>query len=66
MYKTIKEMDNNTLIVKYKSEEEEIMEINKSGIVVLAKNALLNYTKAILPFLWQIHEYFSNGRPNRK
>ena len=51
MYKTIKEMDNNALIVKYKSEEEEIMEINKSGIAVLAKNALLNYTKAILPFL---------------
>ena len=51
MYKTIKEMDNNALIVKYKSEEEEITEINKSGIAVLAKNALLNYTKAILSFL---------------
>ena len=59
-------MDNNTLIVKYKDKEEEIMEINKSGIAVLAKNVLLNYTKAILHFLWQIHEYFSNSRPNRR
>jgi len=51
MYKMIKEMDNNTLIVKYKGKDEEITESNESGVTVMAKNTLLNFTKVISSFL---------------
>ena len=64
MYKMIKVIDRNALIIKYKG--EEIIEKNKSGVAVKAKDAFLNYTKAISNFLWQIHEYLPNGRPNGK
>ena len=41
------------LIVKYKpdEDEEEITEKNKEGVGVKAKNAWINYTKAISKFL---------------
>jgi len=65
MYKTIKSIDGNALIIRYKG-EKDITEKNKSRVAVKAKDALLNYTKAIPSFLWQIHEFFPNGRPNGK
>jgi len=43
MRKSIKSVDRNTLITKYKG-EEEIMQTNESGVVVKAKDVLLNYT----------------------
>ena len=64
MYKIIKAIDGNALIIKYKG--EEIIEKNESRVAVKAKDALLNYTKAISNFLWQIHEYLPNGCPNGK
>ena len=50
MYKTIKSVDRNALIIKYKG-EEEITQTNKSGVAVNVKDALLNYTEAIPSFL---------------
>ena len=51
LYKTIKEVDSSALIAKYKEEEEEVTESNKSRMAVKAKHALLNYTEAIPSFL---------------
>ena len=50
MHKAIKEVDSIVMIVKCKPEEgeEEVIESNKNSIVVIAKNALLNYTESIL------------------
>ena len=45
----IKSVDGNSLIIRYK--EEEITEKNKRRVVVKAKDALLNYTKAISNYL---------------
>ena len=52
--KAVKEVDPTALIIKYKldKEEEEIIEINKSEITIIAKNSLLNYTKAIPKYSW--------------
>ena len=61
LYKMIKEVDSSALIIKYKGEEEEITKTNIVGVVVKAKHALLNYTKDILSFLYQIYSYFPNG-----
>ena len=47
LYKTIKQVDSNALIVQYKGENEEIMEKNESRIVVKAKHSLLNYTEVV-------------------
>ena len=49
MYKMITSIDGNALIIKYKG--EEIIEKNESGVVMKAKDTLLNYTKAIPNFL---------------
>ena len=53
LYKTIKEIDLNALIIRYQPEEEEneIMESNEAGVAVNAKDALLNYSKAISNYL---------------
>ena len=66
LYKTIKEVNSSTLIIKYKGEEEEITKTNVVRVAVKAKHTLLNYTEAILSFLWEIHVYFSNEQSNRK
>ena len=44
MYQVIQEINERTLIVKCKpkEKEEEAIEDNKSGVVVMAKNILLN------------------------
>ena len=47
MCKTIKEVDSNVMIMKYKGEDEKIIEQNKSRIVVKAKYTLLNYAEMI-------------------
>ena len=52
IYKTIKQIDNTTIIVKYKGEEEEIIKKIETAVAVKAKNTLLNYTEAIPQFLW--------------
>ena len=46
----MKEIDSSTLIIRYQLEkkEDEIMERNNAGVVVKAKDTLLNYNKAIL------------------
>ena len=53
MYKTIWEVNEMVLIVKYKpdEDEEEITEKNKVGVRVKAKNTWMNYTEAIPKFL---------------
>ena len=50
MYKTIKSIDWNALIIRYKG-EEDITEKKEDGVAVKAKDTLLNYTKAIPNFL---------------
>ena len=51
IYETIKQVDKTALIIKYKDEEEEIMEANNTSIKVKAKYTLLNYVDAIPQFL---------------
>ena len=53
MYKAIKEVDATALIIRYKPKEgkDEIIEKNKSGIGVIAKNTLLNYSESIPKYL---------------
>ena len=48
MYKGIREMDITALIIRYKPKEgkDEIIEKNKSGVGVKAKNILLNYLES--------------------
>ena len=43
----MKQVDSTAIIVKYKEGKEEIVDINKSGIVVKARNVLLNYIEMI-------------------
>ena len=50
----MKQIDEDTLIVKYKSKEEETIESNYNGMILKAKYTLFNYTEAIPLFLWQI------------
>ena len=47
------------LIVKYKpdKDEDEILEKNKVGVGVKVRNTWMNYTEAILKFLWQIRKF---------
>ena len=47
-------------------DEEEITEKNEVGVEVQAKKAWMNYTEVIPKYLWQIHKYLLNRRPNRK
>ena len=49
----IKDIDSGVLIVKYEPEEEKdkIIEKNKVEVAVVAKNALINFTKVILKYL---------------
>ena len=49
--KTIKSINRDTMIVKYKREIEEITKYTEKRVAVKAKYAFLNYTKAILLFL---------------
>ena len=51
IYKTIKSINRNVMIIKYKGEKEEITEHIENGVVVKVKYTLLNYTEAILSFL---------------
>ena len=68
LYKTIKEINSNILIIYYQPEEEEedIIERNKVGVSVMAKNIVINFSEAMPNYLWQIQKYFPNRRPNRK
>ena len=53
LYKTIKEIDSNALIVCYQPEEEEedIIERNRAGVGIMVKNGLINFSKAMLNYL---------------
>ena len=51
MYKTIKSIDSNIIIIAFKG-DKEIIQNNKSINEVKAKDALLNYTKVVPFFLW--------------
>ena len=50
IYKIIKSVYRDILIIKYKGEKEEITEHIKNGVAVKEKYILLNYTEAILSF----------------
>ena len=54
IYKTIKEIDSNVLIIRYQldNEEDDVVEKNEAGIDVMAKNAPMNYSKVIPNYLW--------------
>ena len=64
----IREVDTTAFIILYKPEksENDIIETNDSGIGVMAKNVILNYSESIPKYLWQIQQYFPNGYPNGK
>ena len=47
LYKSIREIGGNAMIVKYKGVEEEITEANNSGIAVKVKHAMLNFTETV-------------------
>ena len=68
MCKAIKAVDMIVLIIKYKldKDEEAFIKVNESGLGIASKNTLINYTKAIPNFLWQIQVYFSNSQPNSR
>ena len=53
LYKTIKDINTMVLIIWYQLNEEEkdIVERNKAGVTVQAKDVLLNYSKAISNYL---------------
>ena len=53
MYRAIKDINPIVLIIKYKLEkrEGEVIEFNKSKVLVLVKNTLLNYTESIPKYL---------------
>ena len=54
IHKVIKDIDMMILIVKHKLEEdeEETTKTNNSGMAVIAKNKLLNYSESIPNYLW--------------
>ena len=62
MYKTILELDNKVVITNCKAKTIK----NKYRISIQAKDALLNYTKAIPKYLLFIYDYFLNCRPKGK
>ena len=62
MYQTIWELGNKAVIIKYKT----TITINKHGISIQAKEALLNFSEAIPKYLIYLYDYFLNGRPNGK
>ena len=62
MYQMIKELDEKAVIIKYKTEVTK----NEHGVGIQAKDAILNFSEAIPKHLVYIHDYFLNGRPNRK
>ena len=68
LYKTIKEIDSTALIICYQPDkgENEVTEKNDSEVAIQVKNVLINFSEAILNYLWQIQHYFPNRRPNRK
>ena len=48
LYKTIKSINIQVLIIKYKGDPKEITEQNKSRVAVKSKDTLLNYLEVIL------------------
>ena len=50
------------MIIKYKTTTT----INEYRIGIQAKEALLNFSEAIPKYLVYLHDYFPNGRSNRK
>ena len=63
MYKIIKDLDSQAIIIKYKM---IIIELNQYRYRVKAKEVLLNFSKAIPKYLAYIYDYFPNGYLNRK
>ena len=53
LYKMIKKIDSNILIIWYQLEEKEneVMESNEAGVTVNAKDVLLNFSEAIPNYL---------------
>ena len=62
MYQTILELDKKVVIIKYKTTTTT----NKHQVGIQAKDALLNFSEAITKYLVYLHDYFPNGRANRK
>ena len=56
LHKVVKDVDPTVLIIRYQpnKEEGEIVERNKIGVGVKAKDALLNHSEAIPNYTWQI------------
>ena len=53
LYKIIKEIDTNVLIIRYQPEEDEedISEKNIEEVGVIVKNSLLNFSKVLSNYL---------------
>ena len=62
MYQTILELDDKAVTIKYKTTTTT----NKHRISIQAKEALLNFSEAIIKHLVYLHDYFLNRRPNEK
>ena len=61
MYKIIKDLDSQAIIIKYKIID---VESNEYGYRVKVKEALLNFLEAIPKYLTYIYNYFSNSHLN--
>ena len=63
MYKIIKDLDSQAIIIKYKMTD---IESNQYRHGVKAKEVLLNFSEVIPKYLTYIYDYFPNGYPNKK
>ena len=62
MYQTILQLENKAIIINYKIEATK----NENRVGIKEKEALLNFSEAILKYLVYLHDYFLNERSNGK